>query len=252
VNAWGDTSPEKLLAAAKWYGSYGWKVIPCWGLVGGKCECNDESKHDQGPKDWGKHPRVNSWQHDSSSDAAQITRWWADAPESNVAIHCEGSDLIVIDIDPRSGGDESFDLLESRIGGLPVTVEAITGEYMTRGGARRGRHLYFKVQDGEAFKGNLRADGLPGIDIKHKGYVLAPPSRHGSGLIYQWRPGHAPWDRWPTEAPEELLKEIQREARAPAAGLRRAGGTPGRAGDRVRDREPEVEDVRHSGDEGVP
>lgn len=215
MSTW-EFADGKLLPSADWYAAFGWRVFPTYGLVGGKCECRDESKHRDGPKDWGKHPRINEWQNHSTTDRTRVAEWWHGAPDSNVAVHCEGSGMIVIDVDPRNGGDESWDVLESRVGGLPATVEACTGEYMTRSGARRGRHLFFKVKDGEAFKGNLNREGLKGIDIKHKGYVLVAPSRHGSGYCYEWAPGKAPWQMAVADAPEELLAEIRkRPYRAP-------------------------------------
>jgi hypothetical protein len=43
-----------------------------------------------------------------------------------------------------------------------------------------GLHAFFRFP-GVALKGQL-----PGIDIKHHGYVIAPPSMHASGQRYEW------------------------------------------------------------------
>jgi hypothetical protein len=61
---------------------------------------------------------------------------------------------MVIDIDPRSGGPDSFAKFEEIVeGALPPTVEAITGVYTTSDGkALRGRHIFYKIDDSEAVR----------------------------------------------------------------------------------------------------
>lgn len=193
-------------AGATWYASQGWKIIPCHGITSaGSCTCRGGHTNQ---KDIGKHPAV-LWKQDCSSDVGKILEWWTDNPDYNVGIVCDQSNLVVIDIDPRSGGFESFKKFEELVDyTLPQTVEAITGEYSYKGEVLRGRHLYFKVASGEVFVGKI--NGLPGIDIKHVGYVLAPPSRHQSGIEYSWREGHAPWEMEVAEATPELLALIRK------------------------------------------
>ena len=55
--------------------------------------------------------------------------------------------------------------------------------------------------------------GLKGIDIKHNGYVLIAPSRHFSGVDYEWVPGKAPWEMQMAEAPEELLAALRKRSK---------------------------------------
>jgi Bifunctional DNA primase/polymerase, N-terminal len=52
--------------------------------------------------------------------------------------------LVVLDIDPRHGGDESFAALEREYGQLPLTWRALTG-----GG---GEHIIFACPDGVVIK----------------------------------------------------------------------------------------------------
>jgi P4 family phage/plasmid primase-like protien len=122
---------------------------------------------------------------------------------------------MVIDIDPRSGGPESFAKFEEIVeGALPPTVEAITGVYTASDGkALRGRHIFYKIDDSEALIGNLNNFGLKGVDIKHNGYVLIAPSRHFSGVDYEWVPGHAPWEMQVADAPEELLAALRKRTK---------------------------------------
>ena len=206
------THAEKLTSGALWYASRGWKLLPCYGInSGGRCTCG--GPHPE-PKDAGKHPAIGEWNVRATDDVTTVTNWWSNGSENNIGVYCQGSGFIVVDIDPRSGGVDSFDQLESMLDTpLPPTVEAYTGVYTYNGVTARGRHLYFKVADGEQFQGNLKAAGLGGIDIKHNGYIMLAPSRHVSGVQYEWRDGHAPWQLEMADAPENLLQIVRKRAR---------------------------------------
>jgi len=193
----------RLAAGSSWYASQGWKILPVHGLINGKCTCG--KSHVDG-KENAKHPAINAWNSDASSDVEKIQEWWDQNPEYNIGVFCKESGFLVIDIDPRNGGDDAFLKLEEKASGaLPKTVEAITGEWSKNGKPARGRHLYYRCSPNEKFMGNFKSLGLDGIDIKHNGYVLVAPSRHFSGVNYTWKPGHAPWETEIAEAPEELL-----------------------------------------------
>jgi len=114
---------------------------------------------------------------------AEIQRWYATWPGANVGIVTGGvSGLVVLDIDPKHGGDHSLNRLEALHGPLAATLAATTG-----GG---GRHLYFAHPGGII---RNRAGLAQGIDLRGDGgYVVAPPSRHPSGRLYAWEPGHEP------------------------------------------------------------
>jgi P4 family phage/plasmid primase-like protien len=198
----------RLPVAAQYYGTLGWKVLPVHGMTAdGRCTCG--LAHSD-PKDIAKHPAIASWQTESTADEVTISSWWNRDSRFNVGVMCRESGFFVIDIDPRSGGFESYDkFFELMDGNVPQTVEAKTGEYIHKGRTVQGRHLYFKVSPHERLKGNLKAEGLPGIDIKHNGYTLLAPSNHVSGATYEWKPGHAPWEMDMTEAPEELLAALR-------------------------------------------
>lgn len=203
-----DAADGRLGPAAGYYAGLGWKVFACHGIVHGKCTCGEVHAS---PKDVGKHPLGGSGHLDASSDAREVMGRWVGGGEWNVGVYCAGSGFIVVDVDPRNGGLESWDRLEELTEGtMEDTVEAWTGQYGARGGVARGRHLFYRVKDGEVLKGKV--EGVPGIDIKHKGYVLVAPSRHGSGLIYEWAPGKAPWERQMAWAPEELLGLLRKGA----------------------------------------
>jgi putative DNA primase/helicase len=204
---------EKLLRGASWYASAGWKILPCHGLDDtGRCTCNQPHAE---PKDVGKHPAISEWNVRASSDQSVVSAWWGNNPNYNIGVFCQPSGFMVIDVDPRSGGLESFDKFDEEVGAgaLPQTVMAYTGTYMHKGVAVRGRHIFYKVDANEQLLGNLKALGLSGIDIKHNGYVMIAPSRHGSGVNYEWVEGHAPWEMEMAEAPEELLQHLRKKSR---------------------------------------
>lgn len=202
----------RLPKAAIYYAGLGWKVLPCHGIVNGRCTCG--RPHGE-PKEVGKHPVINQWNAESTSDIDSINKWWKENPEFNVGVHCSKSGFLVIDIDPRSGGPDSFFEFEKLVDGeLPPTVEAITGTYTGIGGvASRGRHIFYKCDPNEGLIGNLNNLKLKGVDIKHNGYVLINPSRHFSGVEYGWAPGHAPWEIEMAEAPEALLEVLRKRTK---------------------------------------
>jgi putative DNA primase/helicase len=157
---------------------------------------------------------IGDWNNRATDDAETVKAWWERNPENNIGVYCQGSGFLVIDIDPRSGGVESFEKFKEMLGqDLPVTAEAMTGTYTYQGQTYRGRHMYFRVADGSQFVGNLKAAGLNGIDIKYNGYVMVAPSRHGSGVTYDWAEGRAPWETPIAEAPEFLLQAIRKKTR---------------------------------------
>lgn len=88
---------------------------------------------------------------------------------------CSG--LLVIDVDARNGGVESYERLVENfpaIQGCGLIVETGSG-----GGSR---HLYFKLDPDLRVSKNVKA--YPGIDFKHTGYVVGPGSMHRSGRAY--------------------------------------------------------------------
>jgi hypothetical protein len=189
--------------AALWYArNKGWLVLPLHVAREGRCSCD----HPACPSP-GKHPRTAHGVREASRDERLIAQWWRYWPEANVGIATgAASGLVVLDVDPAHGGDESLHLLELQLGALPATIEALSG------GA--GRHLYF-AHPGGRVPNSASALG-PGLDVRGDGgYVVAPPSAHASGRRYIWevsgRPEEvalAPMPTWLAQAarpPERTL-----------------------------------------------
>ena len=226
-------SNDNLLSnMAQYYGStFGWSLLPCHGLlVSGKCTCGQTHPD---PKDIGKHAVFSGWQNDATNNGATLAGWWQQNPAYNIGMMCRKSGVFVLDIDPRSGGFDSFLKLEEILGGeffaqgYTGTVEAITGVYSQRGQDIRGKHMYFQAPEGISLIGKLETvfKDLKGIDIKHNGYVMLPPSRHVSGVAYEWKAGHAPWEL-PVAVPSDALVKLLTKSGARSSG----GGTRGMVG----------------------
>lgn len=113
----------------------------------------------------------------------EVEEWWRRWPDANVGIVTgRVSSIVVLDVDPRSGGDSALGGLEDRWGALPATLEVQTG-----GG---GRHLWFS-SDEELPSAVL----APGLELKaERCVVIAPPSVHATGRRYAWIPGRGPDD----------------------------------------------------------
>lgn len=151
-----------------------------------------------------KRPLTDNGHLDATTDPATIALWGAKWPEANVGLPTgRRIEAVVLDIDPRHGGDVTLEELQAEHGCLPDTVECLTG-----GG---GRHLYFS-QPGGYIKSRAEALG-PGVDVRADGgYVVAPPSIHPNGRRYAWegahRPGEvplAPMPPWLTKALREPI-----------------------------------------------
>ncbi len=194
---------QMLQAALAYAKRLGWPVFPCcWITEAGACSCG---RPDCGSP--GKHPLTGQGFKEATRDEAQIRVWWTKWPAANIGIPTgAASGFDVLDVDPRHGGEVELDELELMCGQLPATVEAITG-----GG---GRHVLFRHQEGVSNKTGF----LPGLDVRGEGgYVLAAPSRHASGRLYQWElsslPGEVEFAEWPAWA-LELVRKPGREEKA--------------------------------------
>lgn len=165
---------RRPIDAALVYAHRGWEVFPCHtpAHTPGSCTCCRADCSSPG-----KHPRIRSGLHEAARDEAVIRRWWANWPDANVAIRTgAASGLVVIDIDPDHGGNETLQRVLDERGPLPACRTVRTGS--------GGRHFYFAHPGFDVPNDTGRRLG-PGIDIRGDGgYVIAPPSLHVSGGRY--------------------------------------------------------------------
>src|SRR5690349_14149355 len=132
------------MTAAERYLEKGFAVFPC--------------------RSGGKEPLTLRGFKDASKDPAQIARWQKEFPRANIAISTGAiSGLVVLDVDPRHGGQESLGELQLRNAPLPETLTSRTG-----GG---GMHLFFCHPGGVIACSTGRLG--PGLDVRGDGgYVI--------------------------------------------------------------------------------
>ncbi len=171
----------------------GFRVVPVQrARANGACSCGRAECSTPG-----KHPVFADWGGRATTNEALIRLWYEQLYRgANIGI-ATGSTLIVLDVDPRHGGDDSLDHLEFRHGRLPDTVTVYTGGH--------GQHYYFAHPGGVVPN---YVSLLPGLDIRGDGgLVIAPPSVHATGDSYVWD-GMIGIDAPLASAPEWLLALI--------------------------------------------
>jgi hypothetical protein len=121
----------------------------------------------------GKQPLTKHGFKDATDDYLQISEWWEKFHDANIGV-ATGDGLLVIDVDPRNGGEETLAKLLAELGPLPTDMVVRTG-----GG---GLHYYLRYT-GPKFS---KPSDWRGIDIKYDGgYVVAPGSIHETGNEYR-------------------------------------------------------------------
>lgn len=169
---------NNILDIALTYASWGWKVVP---VV---------------PN--GKIPATAHGVKDATDDPDKIKAWWTKNPNMNIGIAAgEASGIIVYDIDPRNGGDDSWDIWLKENGKLPDGVMALT--------AGGGQHHIAQYQPG------IKSCKLrQGIDLLSDGrYFVAYPSTI-DGRSYEWEASSDPFqDVKPFKIPHKWLDAMQ-------------------------------------------
>jgi len=144
-----------------------------------------------------KKPLEGYGLNSATRDPEIIRTIWGTHPTVNIAVACEASGLVVMDIDPRNDGWDTVSALEAEHGQLRSAVTATT-----QGG---GQHRFFKASPHAAYPGTLGA----GIDLKHRGYVLVEPSQGLQG-VYRWVEDKDPTQgSTPDEAPQAFHSRAQ-------------------------------------------
>lgn len=169
----------------------GYRVFGLYGATEGRCNCGKDSCISLF-----KHPISSGWQHTPDwSDEQWEVAHMAGQFDTGYGVLTKG--LVVVDVDARNGGVESFSKLCEIV---PEISEC--GFIVETGSGGGSKHLYFSVDESLALRFNF--DGLPGIDAKSgNSFVVGPGSMHSSGNIYRAVVG-SPADISP--APESLLR----------------------------------------------
>ncbi len=165
------------LETALAYAKFGWKVLP---LVKN-----------------GKIPATAHGVKDATTSKGKIKKWWSKNSELNIGVACgKESNLIVFDIDPRNGGDDSWEIWLNKNEG------EITGATQITGGG--GQH--FICSHYKDIRSCKLADG---IDLLSDGkYFVASPSVV-NGKPYTWELSSDPFDGVaPSPIPQKWIEII--------------------------------------------
>jgi hypothetical protein len=210
-------SDHSALATALAFARRGLAVFPVtWPVEeNGKLVCSC-MKHKRGPDDCGKdkakHPYGKFAPHgllSATTESGIIKSWWGlNAREANLGL-CTDK-LIVVDLDPRHGSDDSLAELDKAGLDWPHTWRSLTG-----GG---GEHIIYLAPDGVEIASIVaeQMDNPPlgkGIDVRARGgYIVAPPSRHINGRSYCWSVDHHPAETPLAIAPDWLVEKLTARA----------------------------------------
>lgn len=118
-------------------------------------------------------------------------------------------DILVIDVDPRNGGNESFEKLKEDTGytfSSGVTVNTPSG----------GKHIYLRKDESWTNRKTLKK--YPGVDFLSKGcYVLTPGSPHPNGGMYAVSSGDTPGSL-PSSLKELIEKKVNNNSNSEGFG----------------------------------
>lgn len=197
-----------IVNAALAYAERGIPVGPLYGIIHGRCSCDNPSCTSPG-----KHPIQKHGFKDFTTDPELIHFLWQKNPNANIGGRMGSeSGLVAIDLDVKPdesiNGLESWRDLQAAFDLLPDGPVQLTGG----GGAH---HLF--MHPGQEFRSSTNAlgkHGFSGIDIRaDRSYIVLAPSVHLSGRKYEWEATCELLDIDPPLIPDwllQLLGKVQR------------------------------------------
>lgn len=144
----------------------------------------------------GKHPRDTGWKQQATKDIIKVREWTKLHTYLNLG-WIPGDKYLVVDVDPRNGGVDSYQRLRHM---FPVTRSHVTGGAPVNG--QRGRHGIYRRPPG--VKLNQTGRIAQGIDYKtgNGSLLVAPGSRtQGPYLVLHAEAGVV-------DAPSDIIRTI--------------------------------------------
>ncbi len=169
-----QTAPtaDELLQAALEYARLGWAVVPLHTPINGICDC---SKQDA-CKTPGKHPWTKNGLSDATTNELKIRGWWRDRPIANIGLTVKDG-FAVVDVDGEHGQQR---MAEAQ---WHLTATAVQS-------SGRGAHYVYRVRNRVHPRILIKEsaeDTHDGVDLRGPGsYIVAAPSLHASGRVYEW------------------------------------------------------------------
>ena len=176
------------------YMDAGFRVFGIHDVKDGKCGCGDPDC-----KALYKHPVISNWQNVPAWSDEQIETFDAMGHfDAGFGVLCSG--WLVIDVDARNGGVESFAKLCRAVPGADKS-----GFVVNTGSGGGSQHHYFKLPEPVALVQSH--PDYAGIDFKASGYVIGSGSMHATGMRYETERGF-PQD---VDAPPDALLDLLRK-----------------------------------------
>lgn len=148
----------------------------------------------------GKHPVTSSWQHSPEwSDEQLEVMEMSGQFETGFGVLVKG--LLVIDVDARNGGVESFSRLCADTG---LDLLGDSGFAVRTGSGGGSMHIYYRAPADALMQTH---HSYKGIDFKSSGYIVGAGSMHASGNCYEEIHGHPDAI---TDAPQALLDILKK------------------------------------------
>lgn len=169
---------DAVHTAALHYFLSGFKCFPVHGIrEGGGCTCGSVNCSNPG-----KHPATRNGLKDAVGTWAEYEKLVAGRAGLNIAIATgPESGIWVLDVDGPAG-EASLKALVTKHG--PVCDNQLVAGQSTG----KGMHLVFRHPGRKVFS-RVKKLG-DGLDTRGDGgYIVAAPSRHASGRVYEWREG---------------------------------------------------------------
>jgi Bifunctional DNA primase/polymerase, N-terminal len=177
------------------------------------CSCGDRACGQVG-----KHPLGSLVPHgvrEATTNRARVLAWWTRHPLANIGL-ATGHAFDVLDVDGPDG--------EQAIRAFAGEHGLVSSGPLVRTGGG-GWHFYLAPTG----LGNVQPQGLAHVDWRGRGgYVVAPPSRHHTGLAYEFVAGRdldAPLAQVPVALRERLQQRQPERPAAPVVPLPLADGT---------------------------
>ena len=172
----------------------GFRVFGIHGRTNGICDCGDKEC-----TAFFKHPVLSVWQSVPHWSDEQIDTFdQLGHFDTGFGVLCAG--FLVIDVDARNGGVDSFKKLCEDIPGCADSKFVVN-----TGSGGGSQHHYFMMTESVSLSQNL--DAYPGVDLKSSGFVVGAGSSHASGADYETVKGF-PQDVQP--APDDLIELLRK------------------------------------------
>ena len=102
-----------------------------------------------------------------------VEEWFTRLPDANIGILLKASGLVVVDADSIEAVKE----VETTWMNTDMVPTVITG---------RGKHFYFRTNPETPIHRTTHNGASKMIDVFSNGFMVAPPSVHSNGHLYEW------------------------------------------------------------------